>query len=261
VDSIGYLPHKKDWVRFKFNTYNFSFILSGGGEYRLNGVVYPVKAPCVLVQAPELLQEYGPAGDWNEWEELFLIYNKDKIPVLKKSGFIRPDKPVWSIKESGPIRTHLQELRKLAAAATENGFADRVDRLCERMILESMLAETEKSLISEQKAVLAIRDELTLRFREPIDYSEVAHRHGLSDSTFRRYWFKAFADTPAQYVIRLKIEEACRLLVETKMKVSEIAHASGFNDELYFYRRFKIETGFTALAYRQRHQYPLSFIS
>ncbi|MBL8028516.1 MAG: helix-turn-helix transcriptional regulator [Fibrobacteres bacterium] len=247
-------------MRFKFNTYNFSFILSGGGEYHLNGVVYPVKAPCVLVQAPDLLQEYGPAGECNEWEELFLIYNKDKIPVLKRCGFVRPDKPVWAIKESGPTRAYLQDLRKLAADATENGFADRVDRLCEQMILESMLAETEKNMTPEEIAVQRIRDVLTQNFREPAKFSALAQSHGLSDSTFRRYWFKAFADTPAQYVIRLKIEEACRLLVETKMKVSEIAHVSGFSDELYFYRRFKIETGFTALAYRNRHRYPLSFL-
>jgi AraC-like DNA-binding protein len=59
--------------------------------------------------------------------------------------------------------------------------------------------------------------------------------------------------------MRLKIEEACRLLVETRKKVGEIAEVLGFSDPLYFSRRFRLETGVTAAEYRNTHQSPLSF--
>jgi len=60
--------------------------------------------------------------------------------------------------------------------------------------------------------------------------------------------------------MQLRIGEACRLLVETHLSVGEIAAATGFTDPLYFYRRFRIETGATATDYRKNHQSPLSFV-
>ena len=61
--------------------------------------------------------------------------------------------------------------------------------------------------------------------------------------------------------MRLRIGEACRLLVETHRTIGEIAATTGFTDTLYFYRRFRIETGVTAGEYRRNHQSPLSFVA
>lgn len=260
VDNIGYLPHKRDWVDFRFATYNFSFILSGGGEYRCGGVCWRVQAPCVLTQAPDVLQEYGPTGEWNEWEELFLIYNRSRIPALTRAGLIRSDTPVWNIRDIGPTRARLLELRQAAAGGQERGLADRIDRLCELMIVESMLGETRESLSPEERAIAAIHDQVKRQFRERHDFHALARRHGLSPSTFRRYWADRVGMPPAHYLMRLRIEEACRLLVETRRTIGEIAAETGFGDPFYFYRRFRMETGVTAAAYRRRHLSPLSLI-
>jgi len=255
VDNIGYLPHKREWIDFRFSSYNFSFILSGGGEYWRDGVRWRVEAPCVLTQAPGVLQEYGPAG---EWEELFLIYSGKRISALNKAGLIRPDKPVWHIRDIGPTRARLLELRQIAAGGQERGLADRIDRLCELMVIESMLGETNDPVDLEERAIATIRDDVKSHFRERHDFHALARKHGLSASTFRRRWFEHVGMPPAHYLMSLRIKEACRLLVETRMTVGEIAEASGFHDPFYFYRRFRLEMGMTATAYRQNHQSPLS---
>ncbi|MEI8351437.1 MAG: hypothetical protein WCG36_03890 [bacterium] len=112
VDNIGYVPRKTSWVRFEFSTYNFSFILSGEGEYWHEGRCWPVRAPCVITQAPGLFLEYGPTGERGEWEELYLIYNRARIPVLEKRGLIRRGIPAWNIKDIGPTRARLLELSR-----------------------------------------------------------------------------------------------------------------------------------------------------
>jgi AraC-like DNA-binding protein len=257
VDNIGYMPHKKSWVRFRFRSYNFSFILSGGGEYWRDGVCWRVQAPCVITQAPGVLQEYGPAGEWKEWEELYLIYDEGKLPMLKKMGMIR-DTPVWNVQDIGPTRAKLLELKQVTASGQESGFADRIDRLCELMVIESILGETRESVTPEERAILAIRDHVNARFLERHDFQSLARKHGLSDSTFRRHWSARIGVPPVHYVMRLRIAKACRLLVETRMKIGTIAMATGFSDPLYFYRRFRLETGVTAAAYRRSHQSPLS---
>jgi len=214
----------------------------------------------VFIEAPGILQEYGPAGESNKWEELYLIYNKSRISALEKAGLIRRDRPVWHIKDIGPLHARLQELRQVAAGEQESGFADRIDRLCELMVMESILGETHESQTPEEEAVAAIRDHVKLHFLERHDFHALARKRGLSDSTFRRYWSARVGAPPAHYLMQLRIGEACRLLVETHLSVGEIAAATGFTDPLYFYRRFRIETGATATDYRKNHQSPLSFV-
>jgi len=258
VDIIGYIPHKMDWVRCRFNSYNFSFILSGGGEYWHEGVCWPVQAPCVITQAPGLMMKYGPSGQWTEWEELFLIYNPNRIPALEQMGLIRRDVFAWNIKNTGPMRALLLELKQAGTSGQEGGLADRMDRLCELMVLESILGETRESIEPEERAILEIRDMVKLHFQEHHNFDALARQHGLSGSTFRRRWAEWVGEPPAHYALRLRIEEACRLLVETRLKVGEIAVTLGFSDPLYFSRRFRLETGVTAAEYRQSHQSPLS---
>ena len=99
---------------------------------------------------------------------------------------------------------------------------------------------------------------MKLAYLQRHDFQALARAHGLSDSTFRRYWAARVGVPPAHYVMRLRLEEACRQLVETRLKIGEIAAATGFSDPLYFYRRFRSEIGVTAVTYRHMHQSPLS---
>jgi AraC-like DNA-binding protein len=49
------------------------------------------------------------------------------------------------------------------------------------------------------------------------------------------------------------VREACRLLVETRKTVGEIAAELNFADPLYFSRRFKQLVGVPATEYRATH--------
>lgn len=261
VDSLGYVAHKRDWVRNRFQSYNFSFILSGGGEYWREGVRWTVQAPCVITQAPGLMMEYGPSGEWTEWEELFLIYNANRVPDLERMGLIRRDVPAWSIKDAGLVRAWLRELAHADEGGRTAGLADRVDRLCELLVLESILGEVPAPVDAETRAIQAIRDGVRANIAARHDFHELARQQGFSAATFRRRWQAVVGVPPGRYVLRLKIREACRLLAETRLKVGEIADRLGFEDRLYFSRRFRMEVGMGAMDYRRRHRSPLTFMA
>ena len=73
----------------------------------------------------------------------------------------------------------------------------------------------------------------------------------------RSYLIRLFADrvgiTPKQYFIRLKIETACGLLIDTDMSVQDIAAQVGLSDPFYFSRCFKKHIGSSPSYYRARH--------
>ena len=60
-------------------------------------------------------------------------------------------------------------------------------------------------------------------------------------------------ESPAKTLQGLRMQAACRLLVESALPIHEIATRAGFADEYYFSRRFRIEQGMSPRAYRQAY--------
>ncbi|RKR37992.1 AraC family transcriptional regulator [Paraburkholderia sp. BL17N1] len=82
--------------------------------------------------------------------------------------------------------------------------------------------------------------------------SELAAQAGLSSFHFARVFRRETGETPHQYVSRLRLEEAARLLRATGQTVLQIAIAVGFENASHFSVQFKRGYGVTPLAYRLR---------
>lgn len=247
---------KDHWVRTLFPTCNFSFIFRGRGEYRRLGRVWRVEAPCVITQWPGEHLEYGPLGaPEGTWDELYLIYVAETKARFEAARLIDPERPLWPMRDAAAVRALAEELRKLSHAAEPESVVDRVDRVCERMILESWLGPVRRDAPEGDAAtVQAIAAELRARLAEPeLSPEELAARHGWSPSTFRRRWAEVMRESPGRTLQGLRIQAACRLLVETNLPIHEIATAVGFADEYYFSRRFHLEQGMPPRDYRRAY--------
>ena len=62
--------------------------------------------------------------------------------------------------------------------------------------------------------------------------------------------------TPADYLQHVRLQAACKLLIETDLSVTEIAQRSGFSSSSYFGAQFRQEYGCTPTRYRQKWQDP-----
>lgn len=79
----------------------------------------------------------------------------------------------------------------------------------------------------------------------------IENHFGLSKMQLYRK-LKAVAGLSVSDVIRsVRITNACRLLVNTYLNISEIAYSLGFSDPLYFSKLFKKETGYSPSQYKQ----------
>lgn len=74
---------------------------------------------------------------------------------------------------------------------------------------------------------------------DPMTSKELAEIAGLSVSQFERRFSDAFGVSPRQYLLRIRIESAARLLASTEKTVSEIAIACGFHDHAHFSKSFR----------------------
>lgn len=247
--TTDFLRGKADWVRTRFQSCNFSLILRGRGEYRRGGRVWQVQAPCVLTQWPGEYLEYGPPIPDETWDELYLIYDARLFERFKQARLIVPNLPVWSIANLAAVEEQADELRKLTQSPHPERVADLVDRVCERLILETRRAPAASA--EEEPALARLIAEVRCEPGKAFDFDALARRHGMSVSTFRRRWLEMCKVPPARYLQRLRLREACRLLVESTLAVGEVAREVGFEDELYFSRRFRKETGMAPSDYRR----------
>ncbi len=248
VETIGFMPQKRDVVSHVFDSCNFSFILSGSGEYHYDGTVYTVTPPCAILQWPDVPMHYGPS--FNEtWSELYLIYPRRSFDVLKDSGVFDPGNP--------PVRSISRDIVEAVlqlSLMTKSGHvnADLIDIACWNLIASSFSPST--SPTQEHPALMKCREYLSKNLAGSFAVGTLAETVAMSLSTLRRYWAKEHgSQTFREYRDMILLQSSCRLLVETASPIKEVAGELGFTDAYYFSRRFHQLAGCTPTEYRRAH--------
>ncbi|MGN0746472.1 MAG: helix-turn-helix transcriptional regulator [Aristaeellaceae bacterium] len=80
----------------------------------------------------------------------------------------------------------------------------------------------------------------------------IAEHVGVSQNTIRLVMHEKTGMAPRDYILQVRMEEACRLLRETELTAREISERVGYKESRYFYNVFKRYTGATAFEYRTR---------
>ncbi|MFA6960437.1 MAG: AraC family transcriptional regulator [Opitutaceae bacterium] len=249
--SANFIVGKNDWIHRTFDTCNFSLILKGRGQFHRLGVTHEVIAPCVITQWPGERLDYGPDLPNTTWDEFYLIYGASLMPRFETMGLVDRNRPMWSINDPVRVRALIDEFATLANSANPEHIIDRVDRIAEQIIVETLLGPDTTPVAGDiiDRLIANIRK----NFAEDIDFDAVAARQGMSRATFRRRWTERISIPPARYLQELRMREACRLLAETNRPIHEVARAVGFADEFYFSRRFHCEHGIPPARYRKTY--------
>ena len=102
---------------------------------------------------------------------------------------------------------------------------------------------------SEQ--VDAILQHIHRHFNRHISMTAVARWQGMTPSTFSRFFKQATGDTFIAFVRRLRIDHACRLLLDPRYTVADVCFMAGYSNLSNFNRHFRRLTGTTPREYRQ----------
>lgn len=91
-------------------------------------------------------------------------------------------------------------------------------------------------------------------YRDESSVTNAARVAGLTPDAFSRFFRKFMRRTFVDYRNARRVREACRLLEETDLSITEIAHESGFNNLANFNRRFLSEKGMPPRRYRRIYE-------
>jgi AraC family transcriptional regulator len=97
-----------------------------------------------------------------------------------------------------------------------------------------------------------ITDWMADNLAKEFNLERLATRAGLSKFYFNRLFKNATGVSPSRYQINLRMDEAKRLLRETKKSALEIALDVGYSNPSHFAQLFRKETGLSPSDYRQQ---------
>jgi AraC-like DNA-binding protein len=86
---------------------------------------------------------------------------------------------------------------------------------------------------------------------EPVGLEDAAREAGLSPFHFLRLFARVVGVTPHQYLLRVRLRRAAKLLAEESLPVTEVAFESGFADLSNFVRTFGRAAGVSPKRFRR----------
>ena len=89
-------------------------------------------------------------------------------------------------------------------------------------------------------------------YHEKLSLSGVSKSFSVSESYIARLFKQQLGTTLSDYLNLVRVQEACDLLCNTKMKIGDIAYKTGFNNPYYFSRVFRKIHGITPGQYRKK---------
>lgn len=253
--KLSMLPHLRTmehWQNFqlrdgKCETLQFCFRISGNDlktlKLKINGKHYEVGFPHLMIKYPGQEIEFLNA---ESADVFYFSYQPEAAAFFARSG-LTEDFCIAELPMPESLTRAVELLKSSRDRLSEPGFADKLDLACYSLVHEAMLLLVEKQtdLSEVDKKILNIASYLQTHYAEKCDIDKLAAKYGFSRRNFLRYWDKLFHCTPGEYLSKLKLLEAKRMLKETNLPLSEIARQLGFCDNGYFCRFFRRHTGLT----------------
>ena len=217
--------------------------------------IVPIKYPLELEdRAKQALRE-------KNWEDLVSCYERlyahlvheNHLPSQIKESLIRFN---WSLVTSQKDKKEESELgiqkilQRIASADTWNQIeADMSEFMT---FLDYSEPKTEEPSVSEliRRAKVLIRK----YYNQGITLEETARKLFVSEEYLSAQFKKETGSTFTETVRKYRIEKVKELLVETHLKMNQIAELAGYSDPKYMSRVFKEDVGMLPTEYRKEIQ-------
>jgi AraC-like DNA-binding protein len=121
-----------------------------------------------------------------------------------------------------------------------------------KMLASSSFAKVQPS--SDSRRILKIQTYLEMHYRETIREDEMAAMVNMAKVSFCRFFKQRTSTTMMDYLIKIRLGHAARLLVDTTNSITEVCFDCGFNNLSNFNRIFKKYKGVSPKDFRENYR-------
>jgi AraC family transcriptional regulator of arabinose operon len=228
----------------------------GAGVVKLGGTSTVVGPDRLLLFEPGAAQDYATNPQTGLWELAWAHFHLRShwSPLINwphwRKGIRILELPPGEARRN--IRLAFDKMIRAARLPLENAGLLGLTRLEEALLWADLVVRNDKALQIDPRIRKAI-DYLALNFQEAFDLTRIARVHGLSVTRFSQLFKQATGQTPQRFSETAKTNHAIFLLQETNLAVFDVASQCGYEDPLYFSRRFRLATGQPPSVFRREN--------
>ncbi|MFZ5496087.1 MAG: helix-turn-helix domain-containing protein [Verrucomicrobiota bacterium] len=227
--------------------------LRGTGWFQCGGRTRPVRAGDLVWLPARQPHAYGAAAG-SPWTISWAHFSGDEVPAWRE--FLRS----CGAGDEGLLRLPRDHADEVALdrvhAVLERGLALRW-QIAAATALRAALAKVGEILVERsgrrtaRERVAASVAALRRDWRRPHRLAELATAAGMSVTHYCAHFRGLTGFAPIDFLIRLRVRQACHLLDTTAMTVGQVAAALGYEDPYYFTRCFRRVMGCAPRDYRK----------
>ena len=248
-------------------TYEIYYLLSGSRRMFYNDSIYILDRGDLVFIPPNTIHRTLHTNDRTH-ERIVVTFGPEAMPGLMPAaqtpefGRLFAADPVLHL--AGANRDYVEE--RLSRLLSEYEQPDEFSALSIRSVLQELLVflirykrYKNEERVQEintadrlmQKAARYIRG----HYMDNVSLESVAAFVGLSPCYFSKKFKSATGFGYREYLLTVRVREACAMLLETDKSITEIALDCGFSDSNYFGDVFKREKGVSPLKYRKSNRF------
>ncbi|WP_321335263.1 AraC family transcriptional regulator [uncultured Bacteroides sp.] len=261
ITDIGYYPHAHFHYRERMSEEAHEFVLiycvEGEGWFQINGNKFMVTANQFFILPKNKSHAYS-SNPTNPWTIYWMHFNGEKATFFSE-GFDRPCditpqehsrikerlnlfEEIYTSLNSGYSKSHM-----LYATTSLFHFLGSMKFIGEYRDCGSICTQHKDTI---QLAIHYMQENLNKK----LCLTNIANEVKLSVSYFSAQFEESTGYSPLRYLTYLRVQEACRYLDFTSMKINQISPLVGFEDPLYFSRLFTKTMGMSPSEYKSRQK-------
>lgn len=105
--------------------------------------------------------------------------------------------------------------------------------------------------VGNEGLIIEIRKYIDNNYNKPLNLGKLSKEFKINNNKLTFLFYQKYSLTINNYILKLRIDHAKDLLIETDYSITEIALKTGFNSNSYFNKQFKKIMKITANEYRK----------
>jgi len=246
-----------DWFNIE-HSHDFCemlYVFKGQGTISVKGIRYQVHEGNLIIYNPHVThQEWSDSDD--RLHLLFCAFDSFKLPNLPDNHLIAKDaRPVL---EAGEYKSKLDQYFFDLISETSSGIIYS-NAASESLLIMLILVVLRINMVQNpsmrelSESCQKVKSYIDENYMQNISLDTLSNFVYISKDHFSHLFKAEMGISPIRYLIHKRIEEACRLLMETDHPIREIGNMIGYDDSVYFSQLFKKATGLSPNQYRKEH--------
>ena len=246
--------HDLDWERGRtLAELQVVLITSGGGWFESQPTGRKrIRPGSAFIVVPGIWHRYRP-DQRTGWTESWVELSGPVVDRLRRSGILRAQTAVRPAAEGGGLGEALDAVHTRARTAGRGFDPELAARALGVLAAWWQAGETRPAQTATLRVMVEAERYLTAHHTEPVNVHALARRLGVAYSHFRRQFREHTGYAPWQYVLRLRLVRAKRLLAAGDTTLDGIAGLLGFSSGFHLSSAFKQAFGEAPFHWRKKY--------